>query len=263
MKHELTETQITSYREKGFLLIDDFLGQDEIKVWRCAVDEAIEQRAGRRLPYDKHGTVTAGNEHVFTQRVNLWMSHSGVRELMLDARIGKMATQLEGVDGIRIWHDQALVKGAWGDPTAWHQDNTKWSFSSEHAITIWIALDQVTLQNGCMFFLPGTHRRRLEQDFPTAVNVGTLFKTFPELADIEPTPAVLPAGGCSFHNGLMVHAAHANMSPRSRRAMTCAFMPDGSTYNGRRNVLPEEIAASLKIGDVLDNNEQNPLIYHS
>jgi hypothetical protein len=51
------------------------------------------------------------------------------------------------------------------------------------------------------------------------------------------------------------------MTPRSRRAMTCAYMPDGSTFNGQQNVLPESYFSSLTLGDVLDNDEQNPLIY--
>ena len=51
------------------------------------------------------------------------------------------------------------------------------------------------------------------------------------------------------------------MTPGSRRAMTCGFMPDGSTFNGARNILPEEYFQSLNIGDVLDNNAVNPLVY--
>ena len=52
------------------------------------------------------------------------------------------------------------------------------------------------------------------------------------------------------------------MTPGRRRAMTCAYMPDGSTFNGVKNVLPEDYVAQLKIGDVLDKDEQNPLLYH-
>jgi len=48
-----------------------------------------------------------------------------------------------------------------------------------------------------------------------------------------------------------------------RRAMTCAYMPEGNVFNGQANILPEEYLQTLKIGDKLNNNEQNPLIYHS
>jgi ectoine hydroxylase-related dioxygenase (phytanoyl-CoA dioxygenase family) len=88
-----------------------------------------------------------------------------------------------------------------------------------------------------------------------------IFTVNPELAGISPVPAPMQAGSCSFHNGLTVHGAGANMTPGFRRAMTCAFMPDGSTFNGIRNVLPESYFNSLRIGDVLNNSEQNPLIF--
>ena len=262
MNYQLTDTHIEFYQKNGYLIVDKFLDDRELAVWREAVDEAVAARKNNRLPYNTAKIpAKAQGEAVFQQRINLWMDHPGVRRLMFDDRIGKMAAHLEGVDGIRIWHDQALIKHPWANPTTWHQDNTKWSFSSEHAITIWVALDNVTLQNGCMFFLPGSHKARLK-DHPAAGNrVGAMFETYPELGGLEPAPVVLRAGGCSFHNGLMVHAAHANMTPYPRRAFTCAYMPNGSTFNGTSNVLPDSTLESLQIGDVLDEDDQNPLIY--
>ena len=52
------------------------------------------------------------------------------------------------------------------------------------------------------------------------------------------------------------------MTPGRRRAMTCAYMPDGEIYNGQKNVLPDSYIQELKVGDVLENDEFNPLIYH-
>ena len=64
-------------------------------------------------------------------------------------------------------------------------------------------------------------------------------------------PAEMKAGSCSFHNGLIAHGAGANMTPGWRRAMTCGFMPDGCTFNGKQNILTDEQFASYQIGDVL------------
>ena len=52
------------------------------------------------------------------------------------------------------------------------------------------------------------------------------------------------------------------MTPGLRRAMTCAYMPDGEVFNGQANVLPPEYLGTLKQGDVLENDEINPLLYH-
>ena len=61
--------------------------------------------------------------------------------------------------------------------------------------------------------------------------------------------------------GLTMHGASANMTPGYRRAMTCAFMPEGSTFNGEKNVLTEKDFNSLTIGDILDNDATMPLTY--
>ena len=112
-----------------------------------------------------------------------------------------------------------------------------------------------------MFFLPKTHKKRLD-DYPaTGADLGAMFAAYPELGRMEPTPVLMPAGGCSFHNGLMVHAANPNMTPYPRRAFTCAYMPDQSRYNGIPNVLPNEILNTIQINDLLNDESQNPLIY--
>ena len=88
-----------------------------------------------------------------------------------------------------------------------------------------------------------------------------IFDVYPELARTRAVAAPMKAGSCSFHNGLTVHGANANMTNGFRRAMTCSYMPDGNVFNGQANILPEEYLKSLKVDDPLNNEEQNPLIY--
>ena len=92
-------------------------------------------------------------------------------------------------------------------------------------------------------------------------NIAGLYDVYPEMAKIDPEPVPMRAGDCSFHNGLTAHGAGANMTRRTRFAMTCAYMPTGSVYNGNQNILSNDYCDSLKVGDVLDNEEQNPLIF--
>ena len=97
---------------------------------------------------------------------------------------------------------------------------------------------------------------------PIGKNIGELFDIYPQLSKINSIPAPMKAGSCSFHNGLLAHGAGSNMTPSWRRAMTCGFMPDGSTFNGTQNVLPDSYFNTLSIGDVLDEEKYNPLLYH-
>ncbi|MEZ4866372.1 MAG: phytanoyl-CoA dioxygenase family protein [Caldilineaceae bacterium] len=263
MNTNLTQTQIETYQANGFLVLENFLDATELEEWRAVVDEAVTGRGRVRIP--GHGEEADNDSYynnVFIQRVNLWQSNEQMRKLMLDPRLGKLAATLAGVDGIRIWHDQALMKQPWANPTGWHLDNPYWSFHSPNAITIWVALDDVTLENGCMWFIPGSQKTATYDNVAIGQNIGDLFKVYPQWAKTAAIPAPMKAGSCSFHNGLVAHAAGPNMTPGWRRAMTCAYMPDGSTFNGKRNILREEQLAKLKVGDLLEDDAQTPLIYH-
>jgi len=241
-------------------VLEEFLTPDELEEWRAAVMEAVAERGDVRIP-GFTGDSSGFYGKVFLQRVNLWQTNARMRQLMVDPRLGKLAADLAGVDGIRIWHDQTLIKQPWANPTSFHLDVPYWSFSSRDAISLWVALDDVTLENGCLFFLPGTHKEATFENVGIGPNMGDLFQIYPAWATREAVSAPMRAGSCSFHNGLLAHGAHANMTPGWRRAMTCAYMPDGSTFNGKQNVLRPEQLARLQVGDVLNDEEQNPLLY--
>jgi ectoine hydroxylase-related dioxygenase (phytanoyl-CoA dioxygenase family) len=201
-------------------------------------------------------------DNVFLQRVNLWKINDTIRSIFLGPEVGEMVAKLAGVDGIRIWHDQTLQKMPWSNPTAWHLDNPYWSFHSTNAISIWIALDDATPENGCMYYLPGTHKTaEFDRNVEIGPNVGNLFRTYPEWKEIQPIVGAMKRGDCGFHNGITAHGAGANMTPGYRRAMTCGYMPVGSTFNGKKNILPTDYFESLEIGDELCNDELNPVAF--
>lgn len=267
MKSELSAAQIAQYQENGFLVVEDFLTKDELETWRHAVGQAIENRHGNKLP-DRASVYGKGDEKekdyydkVFEQMINLWKDNESVRKLILDERIGKMATELADTDGIRAWHDQALVKKPWANPTSWHLDTPYWSFSDRRALSIWIALDDATLENGCLFFIPGSHKKTTFDNPGIGKNMDAIFDFYPNFRSARSVAAPMKAGSCSFHNGLTIHGANPNMTPGLRRAMTCAFMPQGATFNGIQNILSDEQIAKLKVGDELADDTQNPLLY--
>lgn len=267
MRYQPTAEEIAFYRENGFVVIHDFLTPAELEHWRAMTEEAVAQRLASTA--DKSWYEALNNQQapdayyaqVFTQCIKLADTHAGMRALMLDPRLGELAGTLAGVDGIRIWHDQALFKPPFGNPTAWHLDNPYWSFYSRDAISLWVALDDATLANGCMWYLPGSHKTARTDNAGIGHNMADLFKHYPEWRQIEPVACPCAAGTAVLHNGLTAHGAGANMTNRPRRAMTCAYMPDGATFNGQQNVLPPEYFASLQIGDVLNDERINPLIW--
>lgn len=267
MRDALSDDQIAFYRENGYLIIEGFLDSGELAEWRRCTAEAVEQRLGTKPPEGHHALQNLGDPNsyyalVFTQCLRLADIHDGMRRLIYDRRIGRMAARLAGVPRMRVWHDQALIKPPYGNPTAWHLDNPYWSFDSRDAISIWVALDDATRQNGCLYYIPGSHRTAShDRNVGIGPALGDLFRVYPEWLEIEPVAGECGAGAAVWHNGLTAHGAGANMTPRPRPAMTCAFMPDGCTFNGKKNILSDEQVAALRIGDPLVDDAQNPLVW--
>ena len=270
MKDMLTDQQIQFYQSNGFVVIEDFLSAEELEQWRKAVMNAVKERAGQKIPGKdvKTGEDDGINEDadyygkVFDQLLNLWQTNIDVKELMIDERIGKMAATLAGVDGIRIWHDQALFKRPWANPTAWHLDTPFWSFSDRNAISIWIALDNATSENGCLYFIPGSHKITNFDKISIGRNMDSIFETYPQLGNASTVAAPMKAGSCSFHNGLTIHGAGANMTSGWRRAMTCALPPGGNLVYGGPNLLTEPFFSRLEKGGLVKKKRTKPPYPH-
>jgi len=97
---------------------------------------------------------------------------------------------------MRLWHDQALYKTAWSNATSWHVDCPYWSFHSRHAISLWAALDDTTMQNGALYFLPGTHLSARFDNVLIGPNAGARFdslKPGDSLCDNDLNQVVFPA----------------------------------------------------------------------
>ena len=243
MKNQLSEAQLASYRENGFLVIENFLDAKELAHWQKTTQEAVDQRlamTAEGVNSTETNRILSNQQNpdsyyaqVFTQCIKLLETHEGMKELMLDPRLGELAATLAGVDGIRIWHDQALFKPPFGNPTGWHLDNPYWSFSTRDTLSLWVALDDATLGNGCMWYIPGSHKTATWENAGIGQNMSRLCSSsIPQWREIEPVACPCPAGSAVFHNGLTAHGAGANMTNKPRRAMTCGYMPDGATFNG-------------------------------
>jgi phytanoyl-CoA hydroxylase len=254
---------IARYREQGYLVLHALLTPDELAELSAAIEQTV-QRFGRtrvfgnpELDEPEHSA-----HRVVLQRLNLWKADPVVRRYLLDPSLGQMLCELEGIDGLRVFHDQTFWKPPFGQPTAFHLDMPNWSFYSAHGVQIWIALDPATRDNGCLHYLPGSHRHTSpDRTVSISDDVGALFALYPELASSRPRAVEVAAGGAIVHNGLTVHGAGANMTERWRRAMTCQYMPDGATFNGRRSIFSREQLAKLAIGDRLDDDIHHPIVF--
>ncbi|MEM7537862.1 MAG: phytanoyl-CoA dioxygenase family protein [Chloroflexota bacterium] len=261
MRTEMSTAEIDFYRDNGYVVVEDLLDDCELDTWRVVLDGAIEQHIAMNAQHNQHGDSYYKN--VFVQCVNLWKTNEQLKRLIVDERLGKLAVELSGAHGVRLYHDHALVKQPWANPTNWHVDNPMDPFNSHQAIMLWVALDDATLQNGCMYFLPGTHKSSRFDHSGTLneTRIDGLLDVYPEWSAIEPVAAEAKVGAGVFISGMVAHAAGPNMTRHPRRAMAMLFMPDDAVYNGRPGALPKEVAARLTVGDLLADDVHLPLIY--
>ena len=225
-----TEEQIAFYRENGFIQLNDVITGADLERLRAAVEKAV---ADETVPEPDDKREKGSYESIFIQKVNLWQRHPAVREFVLSTHFGNIAARLSGYR-MRLWHDQALFKEPQtGSKTPWHQDTHYWPHQQKaHQTSIWIALKDATISNGCMSFIPGTQKF----DALTPVNLGNpqdLFDVAPQVKGIKPVTCQLKAGSCTFHNGLTFHYAGPNRTDAMREAMAILYMPDGTTYSGQ------------------------------
>lgn len=251
--YPLSDEQVAQYQRDGFIQIANVLDPAELNRLREAVVAAVEAEKTVRSP----GETKSPYEQIFIQKVNLWRRHPAVREFVLCKRFGGLAARLSGLP-TRVWHDQALFKEPReGAKTPWHQDAHYWPHQDrKDQISIWIALQDATIENGCMSFIPGTqHVENLGRiDLADPQNI---FDLAPEFKGIKPRTIELKAGSCTFHNGLTFHYAGPNKSERMREAFAVLYMPDGTKYDGKKHIVTDPL--NLKEGDKLEG-EMFPLV---
>lgn len=235
--YPLTQDQIAAYRRDGYIQLNDVITGPALAAMQAAVAAGVAGDAAARDP----SRPKTSYEQIFIQCVNLWQRHEAVRPFVLSQRFAHIAAQLCG-SPVRIWHDQALFKEPHtGAKTPWHQDTPYWPHDpKKEQLTIWIALKDVTVQNGCMSFLPGTHK--LLDIEP--VNLGApqdLYAVAPQTKGIKPVTCELKAGSCTFHNGMTFHYAGPNRSDAMREAFAIIYMPDGTRYTGEPHLVTDPL----------------------
>lgn len=232
---------IDAYRRDGFVRVPSLL----------SAEEATEFRAAALACEARLKSLTAGSaaERVFSQLLNVWREDEAMRRLTLLPRLGGVAQKLAGVP-LRLWHDHTLIKPPRRSvPTEYHQDRPYWPLlDADHAVSAWIALQDVPVERGCMSFIAGSHRVRdlASQDL---MDPRDLFRKCPELAWRPRVTLPLRAGDCTFHHGYTAHMATANQTDEARVAHVVIFMDAGARYRRRGDGQAHPVTDPLNLPD--------------
>jgi ectoine hydroxylase-related dioxygenase (phytanoyl-CoA dioxygenase family) len=224
----LTDDQIRFYRDNGFLAVTEPLTTtEEIDRLAAIYDDLFKRRAGRETgdQFDLAGTDEEGKEEALPQILGPSRYAPELTQGLLFANAQALAKQLLGEEAA-FGGDHAIFKPAGtGAPTPWHQDEAYWDEALKYnSLSIWIPLQEATVENGCMQFIPGSHKWEV-QTHHSIGNDPRIHGLEIEM-EIDQSKAVscpLPPGGATFHDSRTLHYTGANQTQTPRRAYILGF----------------------------------------
>ncbi len=260
-EYQVGADQIAQYQRDGHILLRGVLSREEINQFRPIIESAVRCYSAETRPLAERDTYGKA----FLQVMNLWTKDPGVEHLVHSRRLAQIACRLMGVQGVRLYHDQALFKEPGGGYTPWHQDQTYWPLETTHTITIWIALQDIPAEVGSMRFASGSHRHHWINQARISDASEAFFDEYIQAHGLTKHEyGAMQAGDVTFHSGWTLHQAKGNPTSAMRQVMTIIYMEDGTrictpdTVRGREDDL--QWMPGCRLGEVAAS-ALNPVLY--
>ena len=230
-RYRLSDEQVEFFREEGYVAGVRILTARQVERLRAELAELSDPAHPLHdLFYEFHSNESPDPARVLFHALGAWRVSPGFHDLLWHAALTVPAAQLLG-GAVRFWHDQLFCKPArHGGVVAWHQDYSYWTRTRPLAhLSCWIGLDDSTAENGCLRYVPRSHRWPLLPVTGLASDMDAIRSvlTAEQRAQFAPVPVELKAGEASFHHPLLVHGSYENLTDRPRRAAVVNVFRDG------------------------------------
>ena len=218
--YPLTDKQISSFHQNGFIKLKKVLTPDVLEYMDKTITEEVKRLNTQHLPLQDRDTYGKA----FLQIKNIWMQSISVKEIVFSKRLAQLATELLEVNGVRMFHDQALYKEPGGGITPWHADQYYWPLASEKTITLWAPLQNTPMELGPLEFSAQSNRLtngrhlKISNESQKFLDDSLAQEGFRHVAEPFET------GEVSFHTGWLYHRAGSNQSTHMRKVMTVIYM---------------------------------------
>jgi len=223
--YEVTSEQAATFQRDGHILLRGVAAPEEVAAYGPAIRQAALRRNTETRPLEERDTYGKA----FLQIMNLWTYDEVVKRFVTAPRFAKVAADLMGVTGVRLYHDQALFKEGGGGYTPLHTDQQFWPLDTENVITMWMPLVDIPDEIGGMKFASGSHRRERLAGHGISDKSEEEMQKFIADRDLEVVQSPgMTAGDVTFHYGWTLHGAPANPSKDMRAVMTVIYFEDGA-----------------------------------
>lgn len=229
--YRLSDEQVRFFDEFGYLAGIRMLTFEQVDVLReelAALTSA--SHPGHDLFYEYNSNESTDASRVLFHALGAWRIVPGFHDLIWNPAFLVPASQLLR-GGVRFWHDQLFSKPArHGGVVAWHQDYSYWTRTKPMThLTCWIALDDATRENGCLHYVPGSHKWDLLPKPALAGDMNAIQTVLSAEQKKQFTPVAieLKKGMATFHHPLMLHGSFENNTDGPRRAAVINVFRDG------------------------------------
>ena len=236
-QYRLTDEQVAHFHEYGYLSGIKLLDESQIEVLRNELAEINDpEHPGHHLFYEFHSNESEDPNTVLFHSLGHWRITPGFHDVIWNPAFVMAAHQLLENKPVRFWHDQLFCKPAkHGGVVAWHQDYSYWTrtIAMQH-LTCWTGLDDASVENGCLHYIPKSHKWGLLDAPELAGDMNGLMDYLNDEQKEQfknPIAIELKKGYATFHHPLMVHGSYENKSEMSRRAFVLNVFADGTISN--------------------------------
>ncbi len=241
-QYKLSEEQLDFFKEYGYLSNVKLLEEWQVEKLNEQLAEITDPaHPAHELFYEFHSNESSDPNAVLFHALGAWRITSGFHDVIWNPAFVMAASQLFGNKAVRFWHDQLFCKPAHhGGVVAWHQDYSYWTRTGpiQH-LTCWVALDDASTANGCLYYVPKSQNWGLLDKPDLAGDMDGLMQylTDQQKAEFKPIPIELKKGYATFHHPLMVHGSYENKSAQTRRAFVLNVFADGTASNSNEVLL--------------------------
>ena len=258
----LSPDQQEAFERDGFIGPIDVLSPNEVLALRNAVAEVIDNldRHRARL-YEVEQAYTDRPGEVVCHFLGGFRVHPALHELIFLPRVTAPCAQLLGVERLRFWHDQVFAKPPQHPGVVpWHQDYAYWTRTEPAChITLNLLLDDADETNGCLQFVPGSHRWGLLPKLPFDAPLEAIRALLPANASWQPVSVPVRAGQATIHHSHTLHGSDRNRSDRWRRAVVLNYM--GAHVRVADDAAPLlRNVPSLAVGELVEG-EHFPIVW--
>jgi ectoine hydroxylase-related dioxygenase (phytanoyl-CoA dioxygenase family) len=222
---------ISFYRENGYVKLKQVLSPTVLSYYGAIISDLVIQLNTLIKPMEERTTY----ERAFLQIMNLWQEDERAKEFVFSKRLAKIATDLMGVQGVRLYHDQALYKEPSGGITPWHADQFYWPLSSPNTVTVWIPLQETPMEMGPLAFAEGSQHVELGRDLEISDDSEAVLASELQKQNFPLNNTPFELGEVSYHAGWTFHRAGPNLSETPRKVMTMIYMDKDQVIVEPRN----------------------------